>query len=171
MKKMILIVALLCLQAAAYAQFTPSVYVGAGLFTNLGGPIGLGTEMRYGNVSASLAGSYVPYDFSPPFRYVGDNPYFGYDVGVKYYAYKGLFAGVNYGLVGKQFHGVKIDDEQVLEVKDVYAFTFSAGYKIPFGKGFYGTPYIGTTTNWAANHLMGLFYPNVGFLFGYDIKH
>ncbi len=163
--------ALLCLQAVAFAQFTPSVYAGLGWFTNLGGPIGIGTELRYGKVSASLAGGFYGLEWGMKFDCIGDSPYFGYDVGVKYYVYKGLFAGVNYGLVRKLFHSVKIDGKKFKEVEDVYAFTFSVGYKIPFGEGFYGTPYIGTTSNWEANHFFGQFYPKVGFLFGYDIKH
>ena len=168
MKHIINITVLLCLQVAAFAQITPSVYAGMGMFTNLGGAIGLGTEIRYGNISASLAGGL--YDIHKMNHdCIGDNPYLGYDVGLKYYVYKGLYTGVNYGLVRKLFHSVE-SDHNLQRVEDIYAFTFSVGYKIPFYKGLYGTPYIGATTNKEANHFMGQFIPSVGFIIGYDIK-
>ena len=104
-KKVLLALALVLMGSyGAMAQIKPSVYVGCGNYTNLGGTVGIGTEIQYKFVSVNAA---IGYDhcnqtFSHKGYYagkerVGDNPFIGFDVGVKYYFYKGFFGGVNYG--------------------------------------------------------------------------
>ena len=91
------VIALLCCFSAK-AQITPSVYAGLGNYTNLGGMFGIGTEIQYKFVSVNAA---IGYDgcnqaFFHKGHYagmerVGDNPFIGFDVGVKCYFYKGFF--------------------------------------------------------------------------------
>ena len=59
-KKRILVImaiALLCC-GSAKAQITPSVYAGFGNYTNLGGMVGIGTEIRYKFISVNAAIGY-----------------------------------------------------------------------------------------------------------------
>ena len=48
------VIALLCCFSAK-AQITPSVYAGLGNYTNLGGMVGIGTEIQYKFVSVNAA--------------------------------------------------------------------------------------------------------------------
>jgi len=148
---MIPIIALMCLQVPALAQFTPSVYVGSGLFTNLGGVIGIGTEVQYKIFSANVAtgASYFDRDNA---NYIGYSHFLGYDVGMKCYFYKGLFCGVNYGLLYKTRNG----------------FTFSLGYRQTISKRFYCMTYIGITSDKAGNRFFNLVVPRCGFIIGYN---
>lgn len=164
MKRIITITVLLCLQVAAFAQITPSVYVGAGLFTNLGGVLGVGTEFRYKNfsVNAAIGGSdFLDYKD----EIVGDVPILGFDVGVKYYFYKGLFGGVNYGLLGRDYS----TNHYVVKIENIYDFSFIVGYKLPFNKRFYGMAYIGSTLNEDFNWHFNLFVPHFGLIIGYNL--
>ena len=51
------VIALLCCFSAK-AQITPSVYAGLGNYTNLGGMVGIGTEIQYKFVSVNAAIGY-----------------------------------------------------------------------------------------------------------------
>ena len=78
MKRIVLILLLFVLQISAFAQITPSVYAGFGMCTNLGGSIGIGTEMKYKFVSVNAAvgswGGRMP-------AHTGSQSPFGFDVG------------------------------------------------------------------------------------------
>ena len=87
MKHIITIVLLLGLQVAAFAQLTPSVYVGAGTGTNLGGNIGVGSEIRYKMVSVNAAVCPI-WKLSKSHHPDSESP-FGWDVGLKVYPVKG----------------------------------------------------------------------------------
>ena len=144
----------------AIAQITPSVYAGMGNYTNLGGTVGIGTEIRYKFISANAA-----------MEIVGSNPWLGFDVGVKGYVYKGLFCGVNYGVLGKYRY---METQDRVRVRDLYGFSFTAGYKWNFYKGIYGMAYAGWTSNKDANNFFGDFggyLPRMGITLGYDFKH
>lgn len=166
-KKITIICCLLFFQVTAIAQITPSVYVGGGLNTNLGGRIGIGTEVQYKNISvnAAIGGSF----FQKPenHEYVGDNPYLGFDVGVKYYFYKGLFGGVNYGVLGKDHDTTEVPN--VYNVENCYGFSFTVGYKLTFLKRFYGMTYLGITSREEVNRFFGAIFPRFGLILGYNL--
>ncbi len=170
MKRIITIVLLLGLQVAAFAQITPSVYTGYGMGTNLGGLVGIGTEVRYKRISANAAigGSYFTgYEHV---KLIGDHPNLGFDVGIKCYVIKGLFAGVNYGLVDK--HHRSTGEFKVRRVEDVMAFSFTIGYKQNIYKGLYGMGYLGFTDSKNINKpiILGkqMSMPRFGFILGWD---
>lgn len=147
----------------AMAQITPSVYLGVGGFTNLGGGIGVGTEVQYKSISANAAIGAAYFRGSHEKEYVGDNPYFGYDFGLKCYVYKGLFGGVNYGVLLKD-HIAESPD--VTRVENRKGFTFSLGYKMPFQNSFYGLAYIGLTSDEYANRFFNSVMPRIGLIIG-----
>ena len=163
MKKMILIMALLCLQAAAFAQFTPSVYAGVGTGTNLGATGGIGTEIRFKMVSANVAvgsawiidnGHHHPDSESP----------FGWDVGLKVYPVKGWFLGANYGVISEGSGTCKECSEGELLFKKQWGFSFTTGYRWRFYKGLYGMGFVGMTDKKGINS----FFPRFGFIVGWD---
>lgn len=166
MKHIITMTVLLCLQVAAFAQITPSVYVGVGAFTNLGGGIGIGTEVQYKSFSANVAIGASYFGGRANTNYVGDNHYLGYDIGLKCYFYKGLFGGVNYGLLFKNHIR---EAQNIIRVENRNGFTFSLGYKWPILKRFYCMAYIGITSDKDANRFFNLVMPRYGFIFGHNI--
>lgn len=145
------------------AQITPSVYLGMGGFTNLGGGFGIGTEIQYKSISANAAIGAAYFRGSHEKEYVGDNPYFGYDFGLKYYVYKGLFGGVNYGVLLKDYI---VESPDVTRVENRNGFTFTLGYKMPFQNGFYGLAYIGLTSDEYANRFFNSVMPRIGLIIG-----
>jgi hypothetical protein len=181
-KKRILVImafALLCCLSAK-AQITPSVYAGLGNYTHLGGMVGIGAEIQYKCISVNAA---IGYDhcnmvFSQKGYYagkdrVGDNPFIGFDVGVKYYFYKGFFGGVNYGLLGK--YCLEETSERV-RVDNIYDFSFTLGYRWHYYKGLYGMAWMGATSNKEANRFVFVFdsrsfMPRAGLIIGYEFKH
>ena len=149
----------------AMAQITPSVYAGVGNYTNLGGAVGIGTEVRYKFFSANAAIGGRPYSIFKDYETVGDNPYLGFDVGLKCYFYKGLFGGVNYGVIGKYR---KKESEEVFRIENCNGFSFTLGYKWNFYKSLYGMTYVGITTEKDANRFFNLVLPRFGFILGWD---
>ena len=167
MKKMILIVALLCLQVAAFAQFTPSVYAGVGTGTNLGGGVGIGTEMQYKFVSANAA---VGCWWNKLPEHKGPQIQPGFDVGLKVYPLKWWFLGVNYGIMNEPLY---IDDpSEGLHLQNSIGFSFTTGCRIRFYKGLYGMAYIGFTDSKKINQptILGkqMSLPRFGFIVGWD---
>ena len=162
MKKMILIMALLCLQAAAFAQFTPSVYAGVGTGTNVGGHIGVGSEIRYKIVSVNAAVCPV-WKLSKNHHPDSESP-FGWDVGLKVYPIKGWFLGANYGVISEG-SGTCIEcSEEELLFKKQWGFSFTTGYRWRFYKGLYGMGFVGMTDKKGINS----FFPRFGFIVGWD---
>ena len=158
---------------SAKAQITPSLYVGWGNYTNLGGTIGIGTEIRYKfiSVNAAIGTIYYPSKAFENLEIVGGNPWFGFDFGVKGYVYKGLFAGVNYGVLGKYRY---METQDRVRVRNLYGFSFTVGYKWHYYKGIFGMVYVGTTSSKKANNWLGEFggiEPRLGIQLGYDFKH
>lgn len=156
----------------AMAQIKPSVYVGLGNYTNLGGTVGIGTEIRYQFISVNAAlGTAYTYRAFDGLEIVSGNPWLGFDVGVKGYVFKGLFVGVNYGVLGKYRY---METQNQVRVRDLCGFSFTAGYKWNFYKGLYGTIYAGTTSSKDANNFLGDLggkQLRAGILLGYDFKH
>lgn len=157
---------------SAKAQITPSVYAGWGNYTNLGGTVGIGTELRYKFISVNAAiGTAYTYRAFDGLEIVSGNPWLGFDVGLKGYVYKGLFVGVNYGVLGKYRY---METQNRVRVRDLCGFSFTAGYKWNFYKGLYGTIYAGTTSSKDANNFLGDLEGRqlrAGILLGYDFKH
>lgn len=172
LKRMFFALALVLLGCyGAKAQIIPSVYAGLGNYTNLGGTMGIGTEMRYKNFSANAALGTAFYHGTFENMEVVGNPWLGFDVGVKYYVFKGFFGGVNYGVLGKYRFA---ETQERVRVKDLYGFSFTLGYKWHFYKGIYGMTYLGATSNKNANCLLGDFggfEPRFGILLGYEFNH
>lgn len=161
---------LFCFEAKA--QIKPSVYAGWGNYTNLGGTVGIGTEIRYKSFSANAAiGSTFYNGAFKDVETIGDNPYLGFDVGLKCYFIKGFFGGVNYGLLGRY----RIAETQKrVKLENFYSFSFTLGYKWHFYKGLYGMTYLGTTSNKDANNWLGDFdgfEPRLGLTLGYEFNH
>ena len=156
----------------AMAQITPSVYAGVGNYTNLGGTMGIGTEIRYKFISANAAiGTAYNYRAFDNLEIVSGNLWLGFDVGVKGYVYKGLFAGVNYGVLGKYRY---METQDRVRVRNLYGFSFTVGYKWHYYKGIYGMAYAGWTSNKDANNFLcdlGGYLPRMGITLGYDFKH
>ena len=162
----------------AKAQITPSVYAGWGNYTNLGGMVGIGAEIQYKilSVNAAIGYDHCNMAFFNKGHYagkerVGDNPFIGFDVGLKCYFYKGFFGGVNYGLLGK--HCLEETTERV-RVDNFYDFSFTLGYKWHYYKGLYGMAWLGATSNQDANHILFFgkgFVPRTGIIVGYEFKH
>ena len=181
-KKRILVImaiALLCC-GSAKAQITPSVYVGLGNYTNVGGMVGIGTEIQYKLIPVNAAigfdgcnQAFFRKGYYAGKERVGDNPFFGFDVGVKCYFYKGFFGGVNYGLLGK--YCLEETAERV-RVDNFYDFSFTLGYKWHYYKGLYGMAWLGVTSNKDANQFVFIFdsrsfIPRAGLIIGYEFKH
>ena len=157
---------------SAKAQIQPSLYMGWGNYTNMGGTLGIGTEIRYKDFSTNVGVGRSSYrGLFEGMDVVGTNLNWGFDVGVKYYAYKGLFAGVNYGVLGK-YRLMETQDR--VRVRNLYGFSFTVGYKWHYYKGVYGMVYAGTTSSKKANNWLGEFggyEPRIGIQLGYDFKH
>lgn len=156
----------------AMAQIKPSVYAGWGNYTNLGGTVGIGTEIRYQFISVNAAlGTAYTYRAFDGLEIVSGNPRLGFDFGVKGYVFKGLFVGVNYGVLGKYRY---METQDRVRIRDLCGFSFTAGYKWNFYKGLYGTIYAGTTSSKDANNFLGDLggkQLRAGILLGYDFKH
>ena len=156
----------------AMAQITPSVYVGAGNYTNLGGTFGIGTEVRYKFISANAAiGTAYYHGIFDGLEIVGGTPWLGFDFGLKGYIYKGLFAGVNYGVLGKYRY---METQDRVRIRNLYGFSFTVGYKWHYYKGIFGMVYAGTTSSKKANNWLGELggvEPRFGLQLGYDFKH
>ncbi len=173
----IMAIAMLCCSSAK-AQITPSVYAGLGNYTNLGGMVGIGTEIKYKFVSVNAAIGYdhcnqVFSHYYAGMERVGDNPFVGYDIGVKCYFYKGFFGGVNYGLLGKN---CLQETEERVRVDNFYDFSFTLGYRWHYYKGLYGMAWLGVTSNKDANQFVFVFdsrsfMPRAGVIIGYEFKH
>ena len=77
-----LVICLLIIQLNIYSQVIPSVYTGWGFGTNIGGTIGIGSEIKYKKVSLNAAvGSWIG-EFP---EHTGSQSRFDYDLGVKLY--------------------------------------------------------------------------------------
>ena len=158
---------LLCFQVAAFAQITTSVYTGVGLSTFFGGRTGVGFDFQYKQLSANAAiGIASINNFRTAKCYLGNNPNFGFDVGLKYFVYKGLFCGLNYGVLLKEYYST--NNPNVWNVKNRYGFSFVMGYKWHFDKRVYGITYMGTTSEKDVQRFFNLYIPVFGFIIGYN---
>ena len=160
MKHIIIMTVLLCLQVAAFAQITTSVYTGVGTGTNLGGNIGVGSEIRYKIVSVNAA--VCPAWKSSKSHHPDSESLFGWDVGLKVYPIKGWFLGVNYGVISEGSYKDISTGQSVFSKQ--WGFSFTTGYRWCFYKGLYGMGFAGLTDKKGIN----TFFPRLGFVLGWD---
>lgn len=170
MKKNLLFILVICFYSGIYAQIQPSVYVGVGLGTNLGGIVGIGTEIKYNLVSVNFAGGSRISEFTP---HTGPQSHFDYDFGIKLYCPLGVFAGVNYGLIGEEMYSLETQD--LPNYVKTRGFSFTIGYRHILYRNLYASTYLGLTSNKNENWLV-LFdsksiVPRMGVLIGYDFGY
>lgn len=166
-KKYLFFFLLVSLSSLTYSQLKPSVYAGIGLGTNLGGTVGIGSEIKYKFISFNAAvGSWLG-EFP---EHTGDKSRLDYDFGIKVYPYKGLFLGVNYGLLGSALYSKQ--NQSLLHFEKTRGFSFTLGYKQSVYKNTFIMAYFGTTTNKMENTLNlgdnSGFLPRLGIILGYD---
>ena len=169
MRHIITLILLIGLQLNALSQIKPSIYTGIGMGTNLGGTVGIGTEIRYKIVSFNCAiGSWI--DELP--SHSGAQSRFDYDLGLKLYSKYGLFLGTNYGIIGEALYTK--DGQDIMHFEKTHGFSFTIGYRRNIFKNVYGLAYIGLTSNKKENTLAVFddksFMPRLGILLGYDFK-
>ncbi len=153
----------------SHAQFTPSLYAGWGLGTNIGGEMGIGCELRYRMVSANLAvGSWLG-EFP---EHTGAQSRFDYDGGIKLYAPIGVFVGLNYGIIGESLYTK--DGQSILHFEKVHGFSYTLGYRHTIYKRIYGLGFFGFTSNKRENYLYLFgkkdFIPRLGQVVGYELN-
>lgn len=157
------------LQASSFSQVEPSVYAGMGLGTNLGGLVGIGSEIKYKIVSINAAVGTWTDEFP---EHTGAKSRFDYDFGLKLYSDIGLFAGVNYGIIGAALY--TREGQDLLHYEKTHGFSFTIGYKWNIYKNTFASFYLGLTSNSAENHISvfdnSSFLPRIGILLGYEFK-
>jgi hypothetical protein len=163
------LILLICLQFNTFSQITPSIYTGIGMGTNLGGAVGIGSEIRYKIVSFNCAiGSWI--DEFP--SHTGAQSRFDYDLGLKLYSKYGLFLGTNYGIIGEALYTK--DGQDMMHFEKTHGFSFTLGYRRSIFNNIFGMAYIGLTSNKKENTLAIFddksFIPRLGIIFGYDFK-
>ena len=163
------LILLIGLQMNTFSQITPSIYAGLGRGTNLGGTLGIGTELRYKMVSLNCAiGSWI--DEFP--SHTGAQSRFDYDLGLKIYSKYGLFLGTNYGIIGEALYTKEGQD--IMHFEKTHGFSFTLGYRRNIYKNVFGMVYIGLTSNKNENTFTlfddKTFFPRLGVIVGYDFK-
>lgn len=178
------IICALLLSADIQAQnLEPSIYIGMGTGTNIGGAVGIGTEIKlykYLSVNLAVGSLHTVLDVETKFSK------FDYDIGMKVYPVKYVFLGVNYGLID-YIYDVRIYYtssylSEILPAIDhqekVRGFSFTVGLRTPEFKHFYLSGFIGTTNKEEANSTDAdgfldepVWMPRIGVLFGYNIAH
>ena len=165
----ICVICLMTIHSKIYSQVTPSIYAGWGLGTNIGGEIGIGSEIKYKMVSFNAAiGSWLG-EFP---AHTGAQSRFDYDFGFKLYPYLGTYLGVNYGIIDEALYTKSGQD--LLHFEKTHGFSFILGYRHSIYKNFYGSGFIGLTSNKKANYFT-LFdsktlFPRLGIMIGYEFK-
>jgi len=141
----------------------PSIYIGTGLGTNLGGTVGVGVEIRIDTLfSFSAAGGKW-------------RDLYGFDAGIKYYpCRKGLFLGLNYGVIEEAMWTEYLYGQPVTHVEKNYGFSFTAGYRFAIVHGAYLSGFLGITADDEANTVRVFersgFIPRFGVMLGYEFN-
>ena len=142
-------------------NFIPSVYLGFGMGTNIGGLIGAGSELKLNkyfstNLAIGTAGK------------IGSEIVYGFDIGIKAYPINFIFLGLNYGLVdAESSNGV---------YSEIYALSITAGLRTINFENIYYSIYTGTTTDPKANKGYcgslenSCFGPRFGIMVGYEFN-
>jgi hypothetical protein len=168
-----ILIFLLFISSNAQSQLKPSIYIGTGFGTNLGGIVGVGGEIQYKFASFNVAvGNLL--GKSLPQYHTGDKSRFDYDLGLKLYTKFGLFGGVNYGLIEASSDGWGERGEK-LHFEKTHGFSFTLGYRHTIYKHIYGLTYLGATSNKKANTFQipwekKSFFPRIGLIIGYEFN-
>lgn len=148
----------------------PSLYLGLGTGTNIGGTVGVGVEVR---VARQLAASVALGVWPEALREeaLGGDA-FDFDVGVKAYPTgRWLFAGINYGIIHAEVSTPRAERFPVLRKRR--GFTFSLGLRTPPLRGLYASGFVGVTSDAEANHLTVFdrrtFMPHFGLMVGVEL--
>lgn len=154
---------------AAAQRVAPSLYLGLGTGTNVGGTAGVGLEVRVGRrLAASAAVGLWP----EALRTAGTAA-FDVDVGLKVYPTgRWVFAGLNYGIIHAEIATPEAARAPVLRKR--HGFTASLGLRTPPARGVYASGFAGVTSDAEANHLTVFdrrtFMPHVGLMVGYELS-
>ncbi len=151
-----------------HSQIQPSVYVGAGTCVNLGGIVGVGTEVRHKMFSLNGSVGVLPN------RLLSDegSAKIGYDFGLKFYPIYGFFIGANYGINNVIFESQNGQD--ITDFECLYGVSFTGGYKWNFYANWFVSAYVGCGIS--KNSHIRLFPkktivdPVIGLFFGYNFK-
>ena len=154
---------------SVFSQINPSIYVGWGLGTNLGGETGIGAEFKYKMISINAAVGTWLGEFP---EHTGAKYRYDYDFGIKLYSKIGAFLGINYGIIGASL--ATKTGQQLLDFQKNHGFSFTLGYRHSLYKNIYGLGYLGLTSDKNENmlNLFGLksFIPRIGLLIGYEFN-
>jgi len=169
----ILVSLLLLANSKSFSQVEASVYAGLGTWTNLGGPRGIGTEIKYKTFSFSFAtgGWIIMEDVEETKRL------WNLDMGVKFYNPKqNFFLGINYGTIGRTATHVFYDfynKERTVEFKNYFRPSFSVGWKFTIYNRFYGMGYVGAASDYLSflpkDQRVFPIVPRFGFMIGYTL--
>ena len=147
-----------------YSQFNPSLYTGIGTCSNLGGVIGIGTEVKYKSLSLNAA---VGTGHSLIYGQFFTERDYAIDIGAKVYSKKNFFGGINYGYIE-----TVSTDNGWFSTKEYYGFSCSMGYRGAIHKRLYCMLYIGATSHYLAfmpnEYKEKYFIPRFGLIIGYD---
>ncbi len=158
--------------SVSYSQVRHSLYIGTGFNTNLGGEIGIGTELHFKKVSFNLAlGASLPKeDLS---SVTGEQSRFDYDIGLKLHLFHNFHFGLNYGLIAARLYTK--GGQEKLHFEKNHGFSYTVVYRQDFFKHFNWLIYFGITSKseenyWQVFRINGskkYFAPRLGFLLAY----
>lgn len=152
----------------------PSVYIGYGTGTNIGGELGIGTAVRIDECFSASAAVGTWNDSWP--AHTGAQSKFDYSVGLQYYPFrKSLFAGFNYGIISEALYTSGVDGGQVrYHFEKIRGVSFTIGAHVRIFRPAYVSAFLGITGDHSVNNfsLFGgeeRFFPQFGVMFGCDL--
>lgn len=156
-------------RTAGAQSVAPSLYVGLGTGTNLGGTLGLGVELPVArHVAASAAIGIWPEALE---ERIFAGRAFDFDVGLKVYPLnRWFFTGLNYGII----HAEIRDSDGIPKLQKRRGLTFSLGLRTRVFHKFYVSSFAGVTSDGEANHFTVFdrrtFMPHMGLMIGYELS-
>lgn len=167
----IVLFGVLSARTAGAQTVSPSLYVGLGTGTNLGGTVGLGIELRMGRHLATSAAVGIWPEALGERDFAGRA--FDFDVGVKVYPMsRWVFTGLNYGIIHAEIRDSPSDGNAMLRKRR--GLTISLGGRTPEFHRFYAAGYVGVTSDGKANHFTVFdrrtFMPHMGMMIGYELS-
>jgi hypothetical protein len=152
----------------------PSVYLGYGTGTNIGGELGIGAAVRIDEYFSASAAVGTWNDSWP--AHTGAQSRFDYSVGLQYYPFRRvLFAGLSYGIVSEALYTSGVDGGQVrYHFEKIHGVSFSIGARVRLFRPVHGGAFLGITGNHSVNtfSLFGgeeQFFPQFGVMLGCDL--
>lgn len=170
MKKLVFIILIALLSNVSNAQdLSHSVYVGTATGTNVGGAVGIGTEII---LNKHLSGCFAIGSVHPILKEKVDKSKFDFDIGLKLYPIKYFYLGLNYGFIdGVYSEFGYADGSSNFYYKETRGFSFTIGGRTPEYNKFYLSAFLGITSNNNANCYDGIggkiYTPRIGIIIGY----